>query len=351
MKAKDLLIIFLGVLIVLWWTVFSVNAASPQRVKVASPQLLTSADLATRWVQRCSWFDRGSHYLIHDECFQKWTLPQLSVQQAWDSLTQQIEDVTDTYAIDENQFTYDWTELLYTDEFHALQWEWNSWELFKNSDQWNWYKMIPTSILAWLQSQDRSFYASVRDTSTYWTCRKTNYNVAMEQLNWYVLQPWELLNMNKEIAYKPGYCTWWSHFMFYQWACWWSTQFFWNGLINPYLEVTKRYSHGQRYAWFYGSTVLWDDASMYEMWKQAEIKNSWEHPIYFWTVVRPSDTNTVLISMYPESTWLTTMIQKQQTWVRSAVLTNTIFDEAWSVVYEKDRISHYRWINTETDSD
>ena len=126
---------------------------------------------------------------------------------------------------------------------------------------------------------------------------------------------------------------------------------FWNWLLNPFLEVTKRYAHWQRYEGFYGSTIMWDDASMYERWKQLELKNSGQKDLYFGTIKRPSDGNTVLLSIYPSKTTNTVMVQKQQTWKRSAVVTNTVFDEVWWVIYEKDWISNYRWINTETDSD
>jgi hypothetical protein len=44
-------------------------------------------------------------------------------------------------------------------------------------------------------------------------------------------------------------------------------------LINPKLYVTKRYNHNQSYAGFYGSDIMGDDASMYEMAKQFEFEN------------------------------------------------------------------------------
>lgn len=289
--------------------------------------------------------------MVNEYCLTQWRLPTLSLKEVGDALMPVIEEVTDVYSVDEQQFTYAGTDMLFEDQMLDLIEQRTSWSYVEEHTLEQWFVMIPTILLAWEQSQDRTFYASVRDTSTYGTCRKTNYDVAMRELNWLVVSPGEKLNMNKLIAHKPWYCTWWSHFMFYQGACWWSTQLFWNWLINPYMEVTKRYAHWERYAWFYWSNIMWDDASMYERWKQLELQNISEHEVYFGTVVRPSDNNTILLSMVPEKSSLSTMVQKQQTGKRSAVVTNSIFDINGSVIYQKDWTSYYRWINTDTDTD
>ena len=125
--------------------------------------------------------------------------------------------------------------------------------------------IYPKSFLAMYQLDNLTVYASVRDTSTYGTCRRQNYDVAMNQMDRYFLEPGDILNMNRIIANQPGYCRGdGGTFLFYEGACGASTQVFWNALLNPLLTVTRRYPHGKWYAGFYGSAVMGDDASMYE---------------------------------------------------------------------------------------
>lgn len=90
-------------------------------------------------------------------------------------------------------------------------------------------------------------YAAVRDTRSYGACRKQNYDIALEQVNGAVLKPGERFNMNQHIANLPNYCGG-QAYMFSEGVCGGSTQLFWNALVNPYLYITKRFNHNQRFA-------------------------------------------------------------------------------------------------------
>lgn len=277
----------------------------------------------------------------------KWEMPVLSMDEVMKTLNPYMIDIADAYKTDQDDFSYKPTTVFFDQSFIDTVAKQS--DAISTSIDIDWYVQIPYTYLGWNQFQTWSVYASIRDTSMYWSCRKTNYDIAMNELDGRVVNPWELLNMNKIIARKPWYCTGWTNFLFYEWACWWSTQLFRNALLNPYIEVEKRYPHGKWYAWFYGSNIMGDDASMYERSKQLEVKNIWSKPIVFSTFVRESDWNTVLLSAYPEKSWLEVIVEKQQTWKRSAVLTNTILNEWWWLVKQFERESNYYWIDTSID--
>jgi len=297
---------------------------------------------------RCTWFDRGTHFVISKDCTTAELLPELSLQEAVEAVRPYIVDVQNVYSVDEQEFFYSDAWVVYDDEFLNMVSYWSdagTWEQESNNE---WWVTLPKSVIAYGQMEEWSSFASVRDTSTYWYCRKTNYDVAMAQIDWVEISPGQLLNMNKVIARQPWYCTWGQNFLFYQGACWWSTQLFWNGMLNPFLEVTKRYAHGMWYQGFYGSKVMWDDASMYEWWKQLEVKNIGDLPIYMMTYIA-DDWNTVLLSFYPWKHDMKTFIQKQQTGVKSAVVSSTVFDKHESIVYSQEWVSNYRGIDTSVD--
>lgn len=318
-------------------------SASITQAATFSHELLVRND-----AHRCSWFDRWTHFVIAERCKESSTMPRLSIDEAVESVRPYIKDVRNIYSIEEEEFYYADADIVYDEELIALV-SYREDRLNRSYEKGqSGYINLPKAVLWYKQLQQRSSFASVRDTSTYDPCRKTNYDIAMDQLNWVVVQPGELLNMNKKIARLPWYCRGAETFLFYQWVCWGSTQLFWNGMINPFLEVTKRSAHGMWYAWFYGSDVMGDDASMYEWWKQLEVKNIGDKPLYMMTFDR-ADWNTVLLSIYPGVHDMRSFIKKQQTGKRSAVVSSTVFDKYESIVYSQERVSNYWWIDNSID--
>lgn len=153
-----------------------------------------------------------------------------------------------------------------------------------------------------------TFYAAKRDISTYGACRKKNYLLALSALDKQELKPKERLNMNKVISELDGRCSDLSEgrpYMFYEGACGASTLLFWNALLNPNIIVTKRLAHRHWYPAFYGSEIRGDDAVMYELAKQFEIKNNWKEDVYFRTWVSPWGSYVLLsASFHDKSTYV-----------------------------------------------
>jgi hypothetical protein len=169
----------------------------------------------------------------------------------------------------------------------------------------------------------------------------------MRELDGYLLEAGDTLNMNKLIANLPDYCTWTAgKYLFYQGVCGGSTQLFWNALVNPYVFVKERHAHGEFWSSFYWSR--WEDAAIYEWSKQLVLENIWNEDIYFKTYIGP-DWNTVLLSAYPKKEWLWSFIQKQETWTLGAELVNKVTDAHWSLKYEQEWVSRYWGINTTKD--
>jgi len=300
--------------------------------------------------RRCVRYDRWTYFSMSPACFlQWWTLPKLPFTEAIDVIMPYVVGASHVYETDTDAFWYQWTDLVFDKDLQTLEdreisRDTLALQLFSHH---NLLIQVPKILIAYEQLSDYAFFASVRDTSTYGVCRKQNYDAAMGELDRYILAPWEELNMNKLIANLPGYCTWTAgKYLFYQWVCGWSTQLFWNALVNPYVYVKERHAHGEFWSSFYGHK--WEDASIYEWSKQLVLENIWNEHIYFRTYPGP-DGNTVLLSVYPKKEWLWSYVQKQETWALRAELMNKVTDTFGSLKYEQFWESRYRWINTTKD--
>jgi vancomycin resistance protein YoaR len=78
-----------------------------------------------------------------------------------------------------------------------------------------------------------------------------------------------------------------------------SAQVFRTTLIHPAIEVVKRRPHNERFVQYYGEDVGGDDAAVYEMSKQFEIKNSGTDDLYF--KVKRGKEHTLLVAVSPRS--------------------------------------------------
>jgi hypothetical protein len=271
-------------------------------------------------------------------------LPMLSVDEHLAYLLPLVEWVTSEYNALEREFEYEPTQLI-VDEKLQQQLNKELIDLFSSQEA---VISVPKRLIAWYYRDDYKYVASTRDTRIYWPCRKQNYDVAMRELNGQVIQPWWRLNINTLIANKPGYCTGWGTYRFYSGVCGWSTQLFWNAVLHPWLDVVERHSHSKRYAWFYGSNVMGDDASIYEWSKELIIENTSETPIWFGIFLRESDENTVLVSAWKSDADRTTLIQKEQHGPNKAMLHATIYNDEW-LLGRDSRTSYYYGIDTSVD--
>jgi hypothetical protein len=300
--------------------------------------------------RRCISYDRGDALLVSPECLLMESEDILSFDEAVRSVLPVITQVDGMYETEQATFTYQNATLTIGAE--ALR----SARLWQQPPEWLLRLLsskgvlirVPKVVLWIRQMHRRSVFAAVRDTRTYGRCRKTNYDIALSKIDGTLVLPGEKLNMNKMIAHDPRYCGG-GDYMFNEGVCGGSTQLFWNALVNPYIYVTKRYNHNERYAGFYGSNVLGDDASMYEMSKQFEIQNIADVPIYFATF-NLADGNTALLSFVEQNEALHVLVEKQQTGPLTSTVKKSVIDlRTNSLVSQQQRDSRYFGINDEVD--
>ncbi|USN55411.1 MAG: hypothetical protein H6765_02150 [Candidatus Peribacteria bacterium] len=175
-----------------------------------------AAILKTR---RCVSYDRGDYVVVTPECLLDNQLPQLDFQEAVDMVLPYIASVENFYDVDTDEFYYEQAQLHIEDDLLAASsvlYNPNT-LLLRLLSHRDYLIRIPKLYLAVQQIEGYSFYAATRDVSGYGTCRKTNYDLALEQLDTLFLKPGELFNMNRAISRLPGYCAGdGGEFLFYQ---------------------------------------------------------------------------------------------------------------------------------------
>lgn len=216
-----------------------------------------------------------------------------------DILLPYVADFAEYYNTSERVFSYDTAAPSFVLVTESKTWSFQLSSAISLNNDSKQHILINHLIRALKLLPTIEFFAAKRDISMYGECRKKNYLLALAALDKQELAPNEKLNMNRVIAESDERCSDLSYgrpYMFYEWACGASTLLFWNSLLNPHITITKRQAHRHWYPAFYGSEVMWDDAVMYELDKQFEIKNTSESPIYFRTRVSPAGEH-VLLSM------------------------------------------------------
>jgi vancomycin resistance protein YoaR len=142
---------------------------------------------------------------------------------------------------------------------------------------------------------------SDKDISKLSRCNTQNYTLALKTLDGKILQPNESFNANRELAKVRGYCTGKGekNFLFYGGVCGMTAQVFRTTLIHPTIEIVKRRPHNERFVQYYGDEVGGDDAAVYELSKQFEIKNSGTDDIYF--KVQRGNGHNLLVAISPKT--------------------------------------------------
>jgi hypothetical protein len=195
-----------------------------------------------------------------------------------------------------------------------------------------------------------SWYVSDRYIDNYGRCAKQNFMRAFDEFGTIILQPSQTLNINKLLAWLDWYCTWWSddgesgrEYMFYQWVCGFSTQVWRNALINPYFETVRRQNHGNRWKAYYGDEIVWDDAAIYEMDKQLEIRNGSDLPIYMRTLEVAG--NKYLLSVVPKQTDQVVEIRREEIGNLRGRVIRTIKDKTTNKQLDREYyVSEYRGV-------
>jgi vancomycin resistance protein YoaR len=155
--------------------------------------------------------------------------------------------------------------------------------------------------LARYWAKELAFYVSEKDISLLSPCNTQNYTLALQKLDHYLLSPGESFNANRELAKVRGYCTGRGekNFLFYGGVCGMTAQVFRTTVIHPQIEIVKRRPHNERFVQYYGEEVGGDDAAIYEMSKQFEIKNGGTEDIYF--RVKRNQEHTLLVAISPRT--------------------------------------------------
>lgn len=171
---------------------------------------------------------------------------------------------------------------------------------------------IPKNIIAELIAQDYTFYVVYNDITKRQGCTLTNYKVALNSMDKVLLYPGHVLNFNKHIEWLE-YCTWrWrTDLMFYGGVCGAASQVFRASLLIPWIQVTQRHGHSERWGYYYGDDITGDDAAIYEMHKQLEIKNNDSRWIYFRTIVGDNYDYLIAVSPYKSKQWVQITRQRE----------------------------------------
>ena len=184
---------------------------------------------------------------------------------------------------------------------------------------------IPKQTLAQIIAQDYTFYAVYNDTSMRRWCTLHNYKVGLQSMDKVLLHPWHTLNFNKHIS-GLDYCkgSGRTDLQFYAGVCGAASQLFRTSLIIPNIEITQRHAHSQRWWYYYGDEITWDDAAIYEMHKQFEIKNNDTRGIYFRTIQR--EWYDYLIAVVPYKSKQGVHITRQRESNLKTNITKNIYD-------------------------
>jgi len=185
---------------------------------------------------------------------------------------------------------------------------------------------VPVSQLAFDVIKNYTFYTTKKDLTELKRCTKQNYTVALNSFDGVNLAPWESKNLNKHLSYRKWYCKWAGpqDLKFYGGVCGFITQLFRTSLIIPDMEIVKRYPHSVRLVPYYSDYVFGDDAAIYEMSKQFEIKNTSNQTTYFKILTQDSATYLVGILASKPTKWV--KISKYETDTRQATVTRETYD-------------------------
>ncbi len=302
----------------------------------------------------CDYFVWYKNITISPTCIIDWELPKLEFEETVSTMWSHIKDFDEKYDLESTSFFYDGANPVYfdnnsLDDFVGV----STWDNIaaKLLDYANIRIDIPKYYIAKEYMKDYSFYVSAKNLDNRSECRKTNFLKALYMLDGRTLYSQQSFNYNVELVKEKNYCVEWGgkpgYFLFYGWVCGASTQLFRSSLINPDLYVTKRYSHGQRYVYFYNKDIYGDDASVYERDKQFEIKNIGTKPVYF--KVFKTGNNYYLVSVLPYKNENISFVLKKQIWVLRAIVGRIVFDKFNVKQYEQFWVSNYYSKNYERD--
>ena len=305
----------------------------------------TKADkIAAFFDKKCDYYKEWAYYYVLPWCFETGKLPKLSLKQTVNLVWPLIKKFDKTYDLNSKWFFYKPTKIDYFVKYDLsdIIWTWNIAKLWLwvLSITHTWIK-IPEIYLAFNQIKNYSFYVAWKDLSKRNWWRLQNFDVAFKALDNLVLQPNQIVFLNKLLANLPWYYTKGSDrkYLFYAGVCWVSTMFFRLALINPYLYVVKRYNHFHRYVYFYSNYLYGDDAAIYQYDKVLKIKNIYNKPILFKT--KKIKDKLYFVSIVPSKVDKFVYVEKRQIWRLKALVKKVVFNADWGIDYIQQWISKY----------
>ncbi len=286
------------------------------------------------------------NYLVSPSCILQNKLPTLEYKEAIDYLRTYIDWFWTSYNENEVSFSYEWTFPIFKENLDIYPYSLWAKQILIDAEKQNKLIHLNKKHIAFYSIKNLWFYATNKDLSILKRCTRQNYTVALNSFDGMILKTNESINLNKHLSYLPWYCKWsWpQNLKFYWWVCGFITQLFRTSLILPEIEITKRYSHSVRLSAYYSDYVFWDDAAIYEMGKQFEIKNNSEYPIYFKELNKWNSNYFVAILLWKQTKWVN--ITKKQTWkLEWTISVETYNLKTKTNIDNKDFISKYDYIS------
>lgn len=268
----------------------------------------------------------ASTYIITPSCLFQNKLPQLPLAQALEILWPHIESFNTVYNESAQSFVYEWTSPIVSKKYDIFPKTTAEKIALVKAQLQNQKIKIESYALALHSIKQANFYVVYRDISPLKRCTKQNYFVALNILNNKVIQPWATLNLNQEIANAQWYCkgSGRKDLMFYGGVCGAATQLFRVSLLSPQIDISKRYGHSQRLVPYYSEYVFGDDAAMYEMSKQFEIKNQSTDELYIKYLQKNGGVYLAVITPQKDKKWVS--INKFQTQKLKATVEKNIYE-------------------------
>ena len=241
-------------------------------------------DESQDWKSNCEYTLKDWIYTMDSICISEKFLPNMTLSEIVNKTWNQISDFSEYYQPFEESFNYHGA-------IPSFQTKWSPYlQENENSD-----RLISDAIksrkkisfseieLAQYYAKHLSYFVADKDLAKLWNCTHRNYSLALESLDNYVLKPWDTLNINQKLSTIQNYCRWQTkqYHLFYGWVCGMVSQLFRVSLQNPNIAVIERSPHNERFVQYYGETIWWDDASVYERSKQFEIQNKGNSDIIF----------------------------------------------------------------------
>lgn len=302
--------VFILCSILLFWYSFTKNSTFlSEKSKESTTETIINCNNYINWF-----------YEIHPKCIIDKKLPELNLTDIIRETWNQISDFSVYYQPFEKEFDYYWAKPIFTTSWSLyLQENEKSHQLISEAIEKNQTIKISYNELAQYYASHLSYFIADKDISKLWKCSKTNYLLAFNSLNDYILNPGNSLNMNKELIKISDYCKWLSEseYSFYWWVCGFISQLFRVSLLDPDINITKRFNHNERFVQYYWEIIWWDDAAVYENTKQFEIKNIWNSDIIFKT--RHEWDKTLLIAISRPTKQRVNISKENINWMNRAI--------------------------------